>query len=128
MSFSDSTLSCFISLNSESSSVNVNVFVGADESVLGLDDARTHSSVQLWQRFPRRPANLSVSSLTWRKQTWKPVSACEALTAGQTCSLTRAFKDPFDDYVARVQAFTASRRSRWTVAEHFQPASDSEAL
>lgn len=48
------------------------------------------------------------------------------LTAGQTCNLTRAFKDPFDHYQARVQAFTPTQTSSWAVSRRFQPLSDSE--
>lgn len=75
---------------------------------------------------PQTPsdASFTVEVLRSRKQSWKPVAACVALKAGQTCDLTRAFKDPFDDYVARVQAFTETQRSNWTEAKRFQPLSD----
>ncbi|XP_013125705.1 interferon alpha/beta receptor 2 isoform X1 [Oreochromis niloticus] len=79
-----------------------------------------------FQPGPQTPsdARFMVEVIRSRKQSWKPVPACVALRAGQTCDLTRAFKDPFDHYVARVQAFTATQRSSWTVSDSFQPLSD----
>ncbi|XP_038575692.1 interferon alpha/beta receptor 2-like [Micropterus salmoides] len=59
-----------------------------------------------------------------RKSLWRSVTGCSELTAGQTCNLTRAFKYPFSQYRARVQAFTSIQRSNWTVSEQFQPLSD----
>uniref|UniRef100_A0A3Q4IDF9 Fibronectin type-III domain-containing protein n=1 Tax=Neolamprologus brichardi TaxID=32507 RepID=A0A3Q4IDF9_NEOBR len=79
-----------------------------------------------FQPGPQTPsdARFMVEVVRSRKQSWKPVPACVALRAGQTCDLTRAFKDPFDHYVARVQAFTATQRSSWTVSDSFLPLSD----
>uniref|UniRef100_A0A669CJ80 Fibronectin type-III domain-containing protein n=1 Tax=Oreochromis niloticus TaxID=8128 RepID=A0A669CJ80_ORENI len=84
------------------------------------------SYILKWQAGPGTPPGVyyNVEYTTDRKQSWKPVPACVALRAGQTCDLTRAFKDPFDHYVARVQAFTATQRSSWTVSDSFQPLSD----
>ncbi|XP_034416744.1 interferon alpha/beta receptor 2-like [Cyclopterus lumpus] len=62
--------------------------------------------------------------LRLRKKTWRPVAACLKLTAGQTCNLTRAFKDPLNHYQARVQAFTPTQTSNWTMSGQFQPLSD----
>ncbi|TNN53002.1 Interferon alpha/beta receptor 2 [Liparis tanakae] len=59
-----------------------------------------------------------------RKKTWRPVAACLKLAAGQTCDLTRAFKDPLNHYQARVQAFTPTQTSDWTSSGPFWPLSD----
>ncbi|XP_030284937.1 interferon alpha/beta receptor 2-like isoform X2 [Sparus aurata] len=58
------------------------------------------------------------------KKSWKAVAACSALTAGQTCNLTRVFKDPLEQFRARVRAFTAGQTSSWTVSSAFHPLSD----
>ncbi|KAM7407927.1 hypothetical protein PAMA_003603 [Pampus argenteus] len=68
--------------------------------------------------------HFTVQVLRLRKNTWRPEAACLELTAGQTCNLTRAFKDPFAYYQARVQAFTPTQRSTWAISEVFQPQSD----
>uniref|UniRef100_UPI003AAD1625 interferon alpha/beta receptor 2-like isoform X1 n=1 Tax=Centroberyx gerrardi TaxID=166262 RepID=UPI003AAD1625 len=59
-----------------------------------------------------------------RKNSWKPVAGCLELTARQTCNLTRPFKDPLDQYRARVQAFTPSQVSNWTLSGLFHPVID----
>ncbi|XP_076011291.1 interferon alpha/beta receptor 2-like [Genypterus blacodes] len=59
-----------------------------------------------------------------RRNNWKPVPGCLELTAGQTCNLTSAFKDALDRYRARVQAFTSTQASNWTVSRQFQPLMD----
>ncbi|XP_071402966.1 interferon alpha/beta receptor 2-like isoform X2 [Centroberyx affinis] len=59
-----------------------------------------------------------------RKNSWKPVAGCLELTARQTCNLTRPFKDSLDQYKARVQAFTPSQVSSWTLSEQFHPVID----
>ncbi|XP_068429111.1 cytokine receptor family member b2 [Clinocottus analis] len=66
----------------------------------------------------------TVQTFHLRKKTWRPVAACLKLTAGQTCNLTRAFKDPLSHYRARVQASTPTQTSNWTVSRQFQPLSD----
>ncbi|XP_027146557.1 interferon alpha/beta receptor 2 isoform X2 [Larimichthys crocea] len=69
--------------------------------------------------------NFTVEILRLRRnRSWKPVAGCSELTAGQTCNLTQAFKDPFDHYQARVQAFTPNRTSNWTMSGWFQPLTD----
>ncbi|XP_076602987.1 interferon alpha/beta receptor 2-like isoform X3 [Chaetodon auriga] len=75
---------------------------------------------------PETPSStrFKVEVLRLRKKSWRAVADCSKLTAGQTCNLTRAFRDPFDYYQARVQAFAANRTSNWTVSEQFQPLSD----
>ncbi|XP_008277650.1 interleukin-20 receptor subunit alpha-like [Stegastes partitus] len=75
---------------------------------------------------PQTPsdATFTVQVLRSRKNSWRPVAACLELKAGQTCNLTKAFKDPFDHYRARVQAVTPSQTSNWTVSGRFQPVSD----
>ncbi|XP_041807048.1 cytokine receptor family member b2 [Chelmon rostratus] len=75
---------------------------------------------------PETPSStrFAVEILRLRKKSWRAVADCSKLTAGQTCNLTRAFKDPFDLYHARVQAFTAHQTSNWTVSGEFQPLSD----
>ncbi|GLD51552.1 interferon alpha/beta receptor 2-like isoform X1, partial [Lates japonicus] len=62
--------------------------------------------------------------LLWRKNSWRPVVSCLDLTAGQICNLTRVFKDPYSHYKARVQAFTPTQKSSWTVSGWFKPLSD----
>ncbi|KAM9346920.1 cytokine receptor family member b2 [Symphorus nematophorus] len=70
-------------------------------------------------------ARFAVETLRLRKKSsWKPLAACSELTAGQTCNLTRAFKDPLMHYQARVQAFTANQTSAWTESGLFYPLSD----
>ncbi|KAM9850457.1 interferon alpha/beta receptor 2-like [Aulostomus maculatus] len=59
-----------------------------------------------------------------RKNTWRQVAGCLQLTAGQMCNLTRAFKDQFGPYRARVRTFTATQTSNWTTSRQFQPFSD----
>ncbi|KAM4609132.1 interferon alpha/beta receptor 2-like isoform 2-T2 [Polymixia lowei] len=59
-----------------------------------------------------------------RKGSWKPVAGCLDLTASQACDLTRAFRDPMDQYRARVQAYTPSQTSNWTFSELIHPVSD----
>ncbi|XP_054470941.1 interferon alpha/beta receptor 2-like isoform X2 [Anoplopoma fimbria] len=68
--------------------------------------------------------HFTVQILRLRRNTWRPVAVCLELKAGQTCDLTRAFKDPFDHYIARIQAFTSTQTSNWTVSGQFQPLSD----
>ncbi|XP_022609674.1 interferon alpha/beta receptor 2-like isoform X3 [Seriola dumerili] len=58
------------------------------------------------------------------KSSWRPVVGCLELKAAQMCNLTTAFKDPYTQYRARVQAFTATQTSNWTVSGWFQPLSD----
>ncbi|XP_034077316.1 interferon alpha/beta receptor 2-like isoform X2 [Gymnodraco acuticeps] len=55
---------------------------------------------------------------------WRLLAACTQLTAGQKCNLTRAFKDRYEQYQARIQAFTLSQTSNWTVSEKFLPLTD----
>uniref|UniRef100_A0A4W6E1N5 Interferon/interleukin receptor domain-containing protein n=1 Tax=Lates calcarifer TaxID=8187 RepID=A0A4W6E1N5_LATCA len=62
--------------------------------------------------------------LLWRKNSWRPVVGCLDLMAGQICNLTRAFKNPYSHYKARVQAFTPTQKSNWTVSGWFKPLSD----
>ncbi|XP_063744617.1 interferon alpha/beta receptor 2-like isoform X2 [Eleginops maclovinus] len=69
-------------------------------------------------------ARFTVQFLRLRKSQWKPLAACAKLTAGQKCNLTRAFKDHFEHYQARVQAFTLTQTSNWTVLGGFQPLTD----
>ncbi|XP_034549955.1 uncharacterized protein LOC117820336 [Notolabrus celidotus] len=73
---------------------------------------------------PQSPAHtryvVQTLSLSKRKP-WKSVAACSELTAGQTCNLTQVFKNPFDSYMARVQAYTTSQTSNWTGSANFQP-------
>ncbi|XP_029314462.1 interferon alpha/beta receptor 2-like isoform X2 [Cottoperca gobio] len=69
-------------------------------------------------------AHFNVQTLHLRKNLWRPVAACLQLTAGQQCKLTRVFKDPFVHYRARVQAFTPTQTSNWTVSGQFQPLTD----
>ncbi|XP_069010509.1 interferon alpha/beta receptor 2-like isoform X1 [Embiotoca jacksoni] len=75
---------------------------------------------------PRTPsdARFAVEVLRSRRSSWRPVVSCSELTAGQTCNLTKAFKDPFDHYQARVQAAVPGQKSGWTVTGLFQPLSD----
>ncbi|XP_070831844.1 interferon alpha/beta receptor 2-like isoform X2 [Chaetodon trifascialis] len=75
---------------------------------------------------PETPSStrFKVEVLRFRKKSWREVADCSKLTAGQTCNLTRAIRDPFDYYQARVRAFAANRTSNWTVSEQFQPLSD----
>lgn len=83
-------------------------------------------SVSGWFRWlTLRCWTLCVSCLR-RKRLWMPVAACSRLTAGQTCNLTQAFEDPFDQYRARVRGFVSNLTSHWTVSTWFQPLTDSE--
>ncbi|KAM8854615.1 interferon alpha/beta receptor 2-like isoform 2-T2 [Spinachia spinachia] len=66
----------------------------------------------------------TVQILHLRRRTWRPVTACLELRAGQTCDLTAVLKDPTDPYRARVQAVTSTQTSNWTVSERFTPLSD----
>ncbi|XP_024142681.1 interferon alpha/beta receptor 2 [Oryzias melastigma] len=59
-----------------------------------------------------------------RRKSWRSVVACWSLRAGQTCNLTKAFKDPFSTYRARVCAVTANQTSEWTESGPFEPMSD----
>ncbi|KAF7656977.1 hypothetical protein LDENG_00033720 [Lucifuga dentata] len=76
---------------------------------------------------PGTPANtrfrVQVIHLS-RRNSWKPVAGCLELTAGQTCNLTRAFKDPFRHYQARVQACTPTQACNGTLSRQFQPLTD----
>ncbi|XP_023273357.1 interferon alpha/beta receptor 2-like isoform X1 [Seriola lalandi dorsalis] len=74
----------------------------------------------------RTPSNthFSVQIIRQRKSSWRPVVGCLELKAAQMCNLTTAFKDPYTQYRARVQAFTATQASNWTVSGWFQPLSD----
>ncbi|KAG7503295.1 interferon alpha beta receptor 2-like isoform X1 [Solea senegalensis] len=72
--------------------------------------------------------HFTVQIINYRKNSWRLVSGCSELTAGQMCNVTRAFKDQYNQYKARVQAFTATQTSNWTVSRWFQPLSDSETL
>ncbi|KAK5921339.1 hypothetical protein CgunFtcFv8_025054 [Champsocephalus gunnari] len=69
-------------------------------------------------------ARFTVQVLRLRKSQWRLLAACAQLTAGQKCNLTRAFKDRYEQYQARVQAFTLSQTSNWTVSEKFLPLTD----
>nr|XP_043907769.1 interferon alpha/beta receptor 2-like isoform X1 [Solea senegalensis] len=68
--------------------------------------------------------HFTVQIINYRKNSWRLVSGCSELTAGQMCNVTRAFKDQYNQYKARVQAFTATQTSNWTVSRWFQPLSD----
>uniref|UniRef100_A0A8D0D240 Fibronectin type-III domain-containing protein n=1 Tax=Sander lucioperca TaxID=283035 RepID=A0A8D0D240_SANLU len=68
--------------------------------------------------------HFTVQIFSFRRNVWRPVAACSQLTAGQPCNLTREFKNPFFHYQARVQAYTATQTSPWTVSGQFQPLSD----
>nr|XP_040058095.1 interferon alpha/beta receptor 2-like [Gasterosteus aculeatus aculeatus] len=69
-------------------------------------------------------ARFTVHILRLRRKTWRPVTACLELRAGQTCDLTYVFKDLSDPCRARVQAFTSTQTSNWAVSERFTPLSD----
>ncbi|XP_029981003.1 interferon alpha/beta receptor 2-like [Sphaeramia orbicularis] len=69
-------------------------------------------------------ARFIVQTLRFRRNSWKAVSSCLELMAGQSCNLTSAFKDPFEYYLARVQAFTRTQTSNWAVSTRFYPLSD----
>ncbi|XP_047456637.1 interferon alpha/beta receptor 2-like isoform X2 [Mugil cephalus] len=69
-------------------------------------------------------AHFTVQILRSRKNLWRTVGVCAELKAGQTCNLTKALKDPYDDYKARVQAVALNRTSNWTVSGWFQPLTD----
>ncbi|GAA6219748.1 cytokine receptor family member b2 isoform X1 [Lates japonicus] len=75
---------------------------------------------------PGTPSNthFTVQIIHHRKNSWRPVVSCLDLTAGQICNLTRVFKDPYSHYKARVQAFTPTQKSSWTVSGWFKPLSD----
>ncbi|XP_053185068.1 interferon alpha/beta receptor 2-like [Scomber japonicus] len=70
--------------------------------------------------------HFTVQILRFRKSTWRPVTGCSELVVGQTCNLTRVFKDQFGTYQARVQAFTPNQNqtSEWTLSKRFQPQTD----
>ncbi|XP_050928725.1 LOW QUALITY PROTEIN: interferon alpha/beta receptor 2 [Lates calcarifer] len=75
---------------------------------------------------PGTPSNthFTVQIIHHRKNSWRPVVGCLDLMAGQICNLTRAFKNPYSHYKARVQAFTPTQKSNWTVSGWFKPLSD----
>ncbi|XP_034042553.1 interferon alpha/beta receptor 2-like [Thalassophryne amazonica] len=80
-----------------------------------------------YQPGPGTPNNthFSVHIIRLRsKNSWRPVNGCLELTVRQTCNLTKAFKQPLDHYRARVQAFTPTQKSNWTMSAQFQPLSD----
>ncbi|CAL8240794.1 unnamed protein product [Merluccius merluccius] len=57
-----------------------------------------------------------------RKSLWKPAAWCSSLEASQTCNLTALMKDPWDNYQARVQAYSpAGDTSDWATTRLFQP-------
>ncbi|XP_067117516.1 cytokine receptor family member b2 [Osmerus mordax] len=66
-------------------------------------------------------AQFRVHSLHLRRNSWKPVKGCEMLRSSQTCNLTKAFRDPLRYYQARVQAFTPTQNSNWTLSSLFHP-------
>uniref|UniRef100_A0A8C7WUP2 Uncharacterized protein n=1 Tax=Oryzias sinensis TaxID=183150 RepID=A0A8C7WUP2_9TELE len=57
-------------------------------------------------------------------KSWRSVVACSSLRVGQTCNLTRAFKDPFSTYRVRVRVVTLNQTSKWTESGPFEPISD----
>ncbi|XP_071341655.1 interferon alpha/beta receptor 2-like [Trachinotus anak] len=69
-------------------------------------------------------AHFTVQIVHQRRSSWRPVVGCLELKAGQICNLTTAFKDPYSQYRARIQAFMPTQTSNWTVSEWFQPLSD----
>ncbi|XP_051258989.1 interferon alpha/beta receptor 2 isoform X2 [Dicentrarchus labrax] len=69
-------------------------------------------------------ARFSVEVFSFRKNLWKPVVSCSALTARQTCNLTRTFKDPLKSYRARVRAIAPNQTSYWTMSRDFYPLTD----
>ncbi|XP_073329617.1 interferon alpha/beta receptor 2-like isoform X2 [Pagrus major] len=69
-------------------------------------------------------SRFAVEVLRPSRKSWRAVAGCSELTAGQTCNLTRVFKEPSDRYTARVQAFTAGQKSDWTESAAFQPLLD----
>nr|XP_020442456.1 interferon alpha/beta receptor 2-like isoform X4 [Monopterus albus] len=75
---------------------------------------------------PGTPSNthFMVQTIRPRKNSWRLVAGCSELMAGQTCNLTKVFKDPYDKYQARIQAFTPTQTSNWTVSQWFQPLTD----
>ncbi|KAK2906410.1 hypothetical protein Q8A73_010353 [Channa argus] len=68
--------------------------------------------------------HFTVQIIHHRKNSWRPVTGCLELRAGQTCNLTRVFKDLYDHYRARVQAYTPTQTSNWTLSAWFLPLSD----
>ncbi|XP_070693984.1 interferon alpha/beta receptor 2-like [Pempheris klunzingeri] len=73
---------------------------------------------------PETPSNAHFTVQILRPSSWRPVAGCLELTTRQTCNLTKAFKDLHSQYQARVQAFTPTQKSNWTVSGRFQPLSD----
>lgn len=69
-------------------------------------------------------AHFRVHSLNLRTNSWKPVTGCARLKTNQTCDLTKTFKDPLLYYRARVQAFTPTHTSNWTLSNLFYPVTD----
>uniref|UniRef100_A0A667Z193 Interferon/interleukin receptor domain-containing protein n=1 Tax=Myripristis murdjan TaxID=586833 RepID=A0A667Z193_9TELE len=68
-------------------------------------------------------AHFRVQILRFRNS-WKPVAGCLELAATQTCNLTGEFTETLQQYQARVQAFTPTQESNWTLTGHFTPYTD----
>ncbi|XP_078795396.1 interferon alpha/beta receptor 2-like [Oryzias latipes] len=69
-------------------------------------------------------ASFTVQVSNTRRKSWRSVVACSSLRVGQTCNLTRAFKDPFSTYRVRVRVATLNQTSKWTESGPFEPISD----
>ncbi|XP_062861475.1 interferon alpha/beta receptor 2-like [Trichomycterus rosablanca] len=79
-----------------------------------------------WRPGPGTPAFtlFQVESYNQRRKRWNSILNCSDLQIGESCDLTRSFRDVFSYYLARVQAFSPDQESNWTNSMFFHPLTD----
>ncbi|XP_060785118.1 interferon alpha/beta receptor 2-like isoform X3 [Neoarius graeffei] len=65
-----------------------------------------------------------VQSCSQKRKLWISVKNCSNLQIGESCDLTKSFKEMFGLYQARMQAFNQDQESNWTTSEFFTPLLD----
>ncbi|XP_034160633.2 interferon alpha/beta receptor 2 isoform X2 [Pangasianodon hypophthalmus] len=65
-----------------------------------------------------------VQSYNQKRKLWISVKSCSDVQIGESCDLTKSFKEMFGVYQARVQAFNQVQESNWTTSKFFTPLLD----
>ncbi|KAF5903287.1 interferon alpha/beta receptor 2 isoform X1 [Clarias magur] len=79
-----------------------------------------------WRPGPGTAAatHFRVQSCDLKTKTWISVKNCSDLQIGESCDLTKYFKEIYGLYQARVQAFIQDQESDWTRSRLFTPLMD----
>ncbi|XP_053353228.1 interferon alpha/beta receptor 2-like [Clarias gariepinus] len=79
-----------------------------------------------WRPGPGTEADthFRVQSCSMKTKIWSSVRNCSDLQIGESCDLTKCFKEMYGLYQARVQAFIQDQESNWTTSRLFTPLLD----